>query len=317
MKFIVEFPARLDAFLSDQREDVSRSSIQKLIKNGGVQVNDQVITKPAFPLKEGDQIVANINTVSLRPSAELRMAQSDNVISENLKLEILYEDDHCLILNKPAGYAVHPASGMPENEVTILSGIAHLFAERSLPFSADAVLVHRLDKETTGCLLIAKHAKAHHALQKQFEERTVSKQYLALVAGIPDPPAATIDAPIGRNLTDRTKMSILTTSISRDAKTTYRVIDQTDDISLLECDLHTGRTHQIRVHLRSIGHPILGDSTYASMHSKEVTSQYDVQGICLHSWKLQFENMNGQQTEVMAALPEEFNKALDTVGINL
>lgn len=309
MDYTVESPARLDAFLSDQLEDLSRGQVQKLIKDGQVEVNGNIVAKPAHQLKEEDTVVCHGSTSLTMTNQVAQISPVD------LKLEILYEDDSCLVINKPAGYAVHPASGMPEHEVTILSGIAHLFEQQNISFSQDAALVHRLDKETTGCLLIAKNAEAHHQLQKQFEDRTVQKKYLALVAGVPNPPAATIDAPIGRNLTDRTKMSILQTSVSRDAKTTYRIVDQSDEVALVECDLHTGRTHQIRVHLRSIGHPILGDATYELSQSKDLTGQYEIKGMCLHSWKLSFESLGSKQIDVEAALPENFSSSLSAINL--
>src|SRR3989338_8531562 len=194
---------------------------------------------------------------------------------------------------------------MHEGEKTILHGIAYLFQKKNLPFSSEAVLVHRLDKETTGCLLIAKSPAAHIALQKQFADRTVSKTYLALVAGVPSPPAATIDAPIGRSTHDRTTMGIQGASGFREAQTTYRTVSVSSkkDCALLTCDLHTGRTHQIRVHLSSVGHPVLGDGTYTSVLSERVTQDYDIHGLCLHAWKLEFVSPeDGERHMVTASL---------------
>lgn len=154
------------------------------------------------------------------------------------------------------------------------------------------------------------------SLQKQFELRTVDKRYLALVAGVPSPAVATIDAPIGRSTADRTKMAVLGSSASREARTTYRTISATKDVALLECELHTGRTHQIRVHLLTIGHPVLGDSNYTNELSDRLKDQYDVRSICLHAWKLSFVSPEtGQKVEVKATIPQMFEEVLERVGL--
>jgi len=320
--FIVSVRQRLDAFLSSQEGAASRSSVQRLIRDGQVTVNGKIVKKPAYGVKAGDTISV---VAASRSSAELTAggSQLQSVQTEpaDLHLEILYEDDACLVINKPAGIAVHPAASMREGERTILNGIAYLFDQRrangaSLRFTSDAVLVHRLDKETTGCLLIAKTPEAHAALQKQFEKRTVQKKYLALVAGIPDSPSAVIDAPVGRNLLHRMKMSILRTSKSREAKTTYRTVDASHDCALLECELHTGRTHQIRVHLNSIGHPILGDPKYGSNASKNISKLYNIENLCLHAWKLSFVSpVTSVRKTVVASLSQHFEKLLCEINL--
>ena len=303
-------PQRLDVFLSSQDGVLSRSKAQKLIKDGMVQVNGKVVTKVAFMLKEGDHI-----TVAESRGSTIRGRDVES--SVDLHLDVLYEDSACLVINKPAGLAVHPASSMKKGDRTILNGVEFLFKKRSLPFSEDAILVHRLDKETTGCLLIAKNVAAHAALQKQFEDRTVSKKYLALVAGVPSPSSATIDAPIGRNLVQRTMMSIFKTGKSRAAKTTYKTIQAKEDCALLECDLHTGRTHQVRVHLSSIEHPILGDPKYHSALSEKVTKEYGIKGLCLHAWKLAFDSqVDERRVSVVAPISSTLENAFLGVGIN-
>ncbi|MDD3896914.1 MAG: RluA family pseudouridine synthase [Candidatus Peribacteraceae bacterium] len=305
-QFPVTAKQRLDLFLVAEA-GLSRARVQGLIKEGRVKVNGHAVTKVAQVLHAGEVVV---------------LASSDHVPKDSavtwpadLKLTVLYEDDACLVLNKPAGYAVHPAP-TTKGEKTILHGVAHLFNARSLPFSADAVLVHRLDRETTGCLLIAKTAEAHGALQKQFEERTTRKTYLALVAGVPQPPEAVIDAPVGRQLTDRTRMSVFKTSVSREAKTTYRTLSASQGCAFLACDLHTGRTHQVRVHLSSIGHPILGDPTYRSPESEKLTEEFAVQNLCLHAWQLTFRSpADGEKHTVEAPLPATFKTAIQSVGV--
>ncbi len=309
MEWIVESPARLDAFLVDHIDGTSRAQVQKLIKEGSVSVNGKKITKPAQQLAVGSSITFQSSKLKAR-------GLTPEIHPSDLSLPVLYEDDSCFVINKPAGYAVHPATSTGD-EITILHGIAFIFAQMSLPFSSEAVLVHRLDKETTGCLLVAKNADAHHVLQKQFEDRTVKKAYLAIVAGVPIPSEALIDAPIGRNLTDRTRMSVLRTSVSREAKTAYRTLSHADDVALLECDLLTGRTHQIRVHLCSIDYPILGDPTYYSSKSMEVSERYNVSNLCLHSWKLSFSSPSGDLVNVQAPLPSSLTEVLQAANLSV
>ena len=308
-EFTVSTSSRLDAFLTAATSPLSRSQVQRLILDGRVKVNGVVVHKPALRLHEGDRVAVS----------SFDFAQDDIEVFEpvDLRLPVLYEDDACLVIDKPAGIAVHPAP-TTKGEPTILHGIAQMFQKRGLPFSAGTALVHRLDRETTGCLLVAKTPEAHSALQKQFKDRTtVRKTYLALVAGVPDPPSAVIEAPVGRKLTDRTKMSVLKTSVSRDAKTTYRTRQAFDDCALLECDLHTGRTHQIRVHLSSIGHPILGDPTYASQKSEKISQHHDVRNLCLHAWELSFVSpADGEKHEIVAGIPDVLAAVLQLLGVN-
>ena len=267
---------RLDMLLSTIPAFKSRSQAQKMIELGYVRISGKKELRASRILRPSDCV-----EYCLPPIADI---PSDDGV--DLKLEVLFEDDDCLVMNKPAGIAVHRGSGMSESEVTIVDGLKKLFSDRGLPFSVSEVLVHRLDKETTGCLLIAKNPKSHQRLQKQFESRTVTKTYLACVSGVPSPAAAMIDAPIGRHTGDRTKMSILQTGVTRSARTTYRTLVAANGGALLACDLHTGRTHQIRVHLRSIGHPILGDEKYQTKDSLAATAKWQVDFLALHAWKL-------------------------------
>ncbi|MFA6522909.1 MAG: RluA family pseudouridine synthase [Candidatus Peribacteraceae bacterium] len=306
--WLVSFPERLDQFLAADGRMLSRTKAQKAIEESRVKVNDLPETKVSRRLQEGDK-------VTLEGEEEPRM--DDTIEPTDLLLTVLFEDDACMVLEKPAGIAVHPGAGMAPGEVTILHGVAHLFRERRLPFSPDAVLVHRLDKDTTGCLLVAKTAAAHQFLQKQFETRTVKKQYLALVAGIPEHPEAMIDAPIGRSTHDRTTMSVGGMS-GREAQTTYKVLSSGKSCALLLCDLHTGRTHQVRVHLSSIGHPVLGDGTYTSQLSDRLTQEFDIRTLCLHAWKLTFTSPDGERERaVTAPLPPSLISVLERVGNSL
>ncbi len=308
MEWLTAGNKRLDAFLSDENPNLSRARIQKLIEAGAVTVNGELMLKVAHRLKFNDKVVLEI--------PEHAIPQKHTVVPVDLKLPVLFEDENCMVINKPAGIAVHPGAGMDTDEVTLLSGVAFLFAERKIPFSPEAVLVHRLDKETTGCLLIAKNLDAHAELQKQFETRTVEKTYLAIVFSVPSPAKAMIDAPVGRNLTDRTKMSVLRTSTSREAQTTYTTLQASTEAALLACDLHTGRTHQIRVHLRSISHPILGDDTYFTPKGQEFAKAHDIENLCLHAWKLSFSSPSKKKVDLVCSPPPPFLTALDHLGFS-
>jgi len=305
-EWVVSLPERLDVFLASGGRTLSRGRAQKSIDDGFVLVNDAVVTKVSFRLQEGDKVSLREEEASLDSPFE----------AADLSLVVLYEDAACLVLDKPAGIAVHPGAGMAPGERTILHGVAFLFAERSLPFSSEAVLVHRLDRDTTGCLLVAKSPAAHLTLQKQFETRSIGKQYLALVAGIPEHPEALIDAPIGRSTADRTMMSVRGTGSTREAQTSYKILDAGEKAALLLCNLFTGRTHQVRVHLHSIGHPVLGDGTYTNGLSERLGEELDIHSLCLHAWKLRFSSpADGREHEVVAPLPRAFGRAMEKAGI--
>jgi 23S rRNA pseudouridine1911/1915/1917 synthase len=234
------------------------------------------------------------------------MSQHPN---EFLVPEILYEDETCFVIAKPAGIAMHPGNGMKEGEKTMLDALKPLFIERSLPFSDSAVLIHRLDKDTTGVLLVAKSQEDHLFYQTQFSDRTISKQYLAIVFGAPNPPAAIIDAPIGRHGTARTRMSVHHAVHGRSAKTIYHTLASTPQASLLLLDLYTGRTHQIRVHLSTIGHPVLGDVTYATPGSAALNTSLSLSKICLHAWKIQFESRTHGTQNILCPPPLYFQES--------
>lgn len=307
--WIVSLPDRLDSFLSKDGRMLSRAKAQKAVEEGLVSVNDEPAVKASQRLQEGDK-------VELRADEEEDNAVTGVIEPADLKLTILYEDAACLVIDKPAGLAVHPGAGMAPDEKTLLHGIAGLFKKKKWKFFSDGVLVHRLDRETTGCILIAKTREAHAALQEQFQHRTVKKIYLAIVAGVPDPPAAVIDAPVGRSVRDRTKMAILGTSAPREAQTTYRTIDRAKNAALLACELHTGRTHQIRVHLSSLGHPILGDSDYGSELGERIAQEHDIRGLCLHARELTFRSpADNEEHTVTAPLPASFEDALHRLGL--
>lgn len=305
--FVASVPLRLDVFLTNEKAVISRVKAAEVIRGGMVLVNGRIARKPALVLTPGD-VVSMSDTGE--PVTETRLHSSD------LSLEVLHEDDACFVLNKPAGISVHPGAGIPKDADTILHGIAHLFAQKKLPFSSAAVLVHRLDKDTTGCLLIAKTPAAHKALQEQFAERSVKKIYLALVAGVPSPAQAVIDASIGRSTGDRTKMTVFGSSKTREARTTYATLASSADAALLSCELHTGRTHQLRVHLHAIQHPILGDASYNNMKSEKMAEQLGIASLCLHAWKLTFRSpADGKARTIEAPPSQSFRDALERAGV--
>lgn len=303
--WMAESPMRLDAFLAQHSAVKSRMQAQKLIEDGCVKVEGKTIKKPAYKLEAGDIVSVTFPELS---------SHDDGIEAVDLHLSVLFEDESCIVIDKPAGISVHPAPGMKEK--TILHGAAFLFKERRLPFSSAEVLVHRLDKETTGCLLLAKTPRAHMALQKQFQDRTVQKTYLAIVHGVPVHPKAVIEAAIGRDPSHRTRMSVHRTKSSRDAKTGYTALSSSKDASLLACDLFTGRTHQIRVHLKSIGHPVLGDPTYYSPASEKISAKYGIDDLCLHAWKLSFDSpATGKRVTVEVELPSVMRDIMMRLGI--
>ncbi len=306
MEWTAEAPQRLDIYLAQNGVALSRVQAKDVIGRGLVLVNGRMARKAAYMLKPGDKVETSETG---EPVTETRLTAVD------LQLPVLYEDDDCFVINKPSGIAVHPGAGLPKDEPTILHGVVQLFAERALPFSSAAVLVHRLDKETTGCLLVAKSPEAHKFFQQQFENRTVQKFYLAIVAGIPSPPAALIDAPVGRSAIARTKMSIIGASRSREARTTYRTLSASQDAALLACEMHTGRTHKIRVHLQSLGQPILGYATYGSNASEKLSSTFGADSVCLHAWELNFLAKDGKAIKVKAPPPAAFTKVLERAGL--
>lgn len=299
---------RLDILLVKEGGIRSRAEAQRCIDAGLVRVCGRVVKKSSSSVRLGDSVQYK----------EYCPSPSDTAVCvRDLNLPVLYEDASCVVINKPAGFAVHPGAGMKLGAVTLLNGVAHLFQERGLPFEQDAVLAHRLDKDTTGCLLLAKTPAVHQTLQRQFAERRVRKIYLALVAGIPQHPHAIIDAPIGRHPVRRTQMTVIGGRKSREAQSTYEVLAHGEECSLLQCDLATGRTHQVRVHLAAIGHPILGDRTYRSAHSDRLREQYDIASPCLHAWKLAFSSPADQKEhEVLASLPSAFREILGRVGMD-
>ncbi len=281
---------RLDRFLAGALAHLSRSRVQALIRDGHVRLNHRA-AKPSESVRPADVV-----------SWEEPPPADTALVAEEIALPILHEDDDLLVIDKPAGLVTHPAPG---NEAGTLVNalLAHCPTLSGIGGERRPGIVHRLDKDTTGCLVVAKNDFAHRALAAQFAGRTTRKTYLALVRGVPAPAAGTVEAPIGRHPVHRKKMAVVAPPRGRSARTDYRVRQTLPSaagtISLVECRLHTGRTHQLRVHLKHLGHPILGDVLYGGPRSPERQT--------LHAWKLAFVHpRTGQEREFRAPLPDDF-----------
>jgi 23S rRNA pseudouridine1911/1915/1917 synthase len=297
---------RLDTFLRAKFPDVSRATIQRLLQEGRIRVNGRAV-KPAHHPRAGE-------TISIRwPEARADRAQP-----EKIPLDILHEDDDLLVLNKPAGLVVHPAAGHPEH--TLVNALLHHCAGRlsGIGGVARPGIVHRLDKETSGCLVVAKNDSAHLKLSEQFAGRQVLKIYQAIVCGRMPRAAGEIIAAIARHPAQRKRMAVTRTG-GRQARTSYRVLEQLQDVARVEMRLHTGRTHQIRVHLEHLGCPVLGDLVYGrrqNLRLKEA-SGYVAPRQLLHAAKLALIHPRTQRRMTFAApLPEDFAVAMDFFGIN-
>jgi len=284
---------RLDRFVADQIAVLSRSQVKRLIQEGQITVNGEP-AKPAASLSEGDRVC-----VAKPPLPE------PTLTPEPCPVDVVYEDEHLLVVNKPAGIIVHPGTGQAEGSL-----LAAVLAYRPDIVAANADserpgIVHRLDRDTSGLLLVAATAEAQRSLRAQFKARTVSKTYLALVHGHLDPVVGAIEAPIARDGHRRTRMAV--SPEGRYARTEYRVLDHLPGVSYIEVKLLTGRTHQIRVHLSAIGYPVVGDKVYGRRRARpQAPRQF------LHSHRLGFKHpASGETIEFTSPLPQDLQEVLD------
>jgi 23S rRNA pseudouridine1911/1915/1917 synthase len=288
--FQIEQPdsgARLDHFLASHVPGLSRSRLQDLIKQGHAKLNGLTV-KPGARLRAGDSIVLR------EPPPIPAIAEA-----EDIALQVLFEDEDLIVIDKPPGLVVHPAAGHQTG--TLVNALLHHCQNLSgIGGEQRPGIVHRLDKETSGCLVAAKSDSAHQVLARQFAGREVTKIYLALAAGRFARRAGAIEAPIGRHPVQRKKMAVV--ERGRTARTDYRVLAEIEGGTLVECTLHTGRTHQIRVHLKHIGHPVLGDDVYGRRGG------YPRQ--MLHAWKLGFAHpRTGEPVSFESPVPADFRVA--------
>ena len=297
LDFIVEAgeeSVRIDRYLAEHCADFSRSYLQKLLKDQAVSVNGKP-EKANYKTQEGDRILLEV--------PDLR---EPDILPEDIPLDILYEDEYLMVVNKPKDMVVHPSAGHMEG--TLVNGImAHCKGRLS---GINGVLrpgiVHRIDKDTTGALLICKDDAVHRDIAEQLKEHSIKRRYRAIVQGNLKEDEGTVDAPIGRHPVDRKKMAVNYKN-GKEAVTHYKVLERFGQYTYIECRLETGRTHQIRVHMASIGHPLLGDTVYGT-----AKNPWKLQGQTLHAMVLGFRHpVTGEFMEFEAPLPEYFCKLLD------
>lgn len=285
---------RLDVYINEFVAELTRSHIQKLIKSENVRVNDQIITKPAFKISPDDEII-----LDLPPAVELQIE------AQNIPLDILYEDEDVLVVNKPKGMVVHPAAGHFND--TLVNAILY-YCKNQLS-GINGVLrpgiIHRIDKDTTGSLIICKNDISHTFIAKQLKEHSLGRIYKAIVIGNVKEEEGTINAPIGRHHTERKKMAVVQNG--KEAITHYKVLERFPGYTFMQFQLETGRTHQIRVHMAHIGHPLLGDEIYGGKNSL-----FKTEGQTLHAEKISFIHpQSKERIAVEAPLPEYFQKILN------
>ena len=282
---------RIDKYLNENTE-YTRSKIQKMIENGNILVND-VKVKDSYKVKENDYITIEA------------LEETTDILPENIPLDIYYEDDDLIVVNKPSGMVVHPAPGNYTGTL-VNALIYHTNNLSKVNTNIRPGIVHRIDADTSGLLLVAKNDKAHNILAEAIQKKEVVREYIALVEGIIMEDTATIDAPIGRDKKDRKKMT-LTSENSKDAVTHIRVLERYKDSTLIRCKLETGRTHQIRVHLSYIGHPVVNDPVYG--HKKLIDKDF---GQMLHAEKLGFVHPTTKEyMEFTAEPPKRFQEILN------
>src|SRR6266568_4030961 len=296
---------RLDTFLRLQFPTISRGAIQRLIEQGDIRVDGNPAKATHHP-RAGERI--QIHWPAARPAT----AQP-----QELPLDILFEDDHLLVLNKPPGMVVHPSAGHEDS--TLVNGLLHHCAGRlsGIGGVARPGIVHRLDKETSGCLVVAKNDPTHLALSAQFAGREVEKVYHAIVCGTVAPEQGDIRAAIARHPTHRKRMAV-TDGSGRDAWTSYRVLERLREATLVEARLHTGRTHQVRVHFKHLGFPLVGDATYGNRQNKRLTelTGYAAPRQMLHAHKLAFKHpRTGKRMSFDAAWPADFKQVVLSLQI--
>lgn len=290
---------RLDRYLTERLTDLSRSRVQQLIEQGQVQLNGKICTSKKTSVKRGDRICL-----------EIPPAEPLELTPEYIPLDILYEDDQLLILNKPAGLVVHPAPGHPDG--TLVNAIlAHCPNLPGIGGVQRPGIVHRLDKDTTGAIAIAKTEFAHQHLQAQLKTKTAQREYLGVVYGVPKTENGTVDLPIGRHPVDRKKMAVVSPEKGgRHATTHWRILERLGNYTLMHFQLETGRTHQIRVHSAHIGHPIVGDPVYSSGRSVGV----NLPGQALHAWRLRLQHpVSEKWIEVTAPIPQTLKTLLEVL----
>ena len=284
---------RLDTYIPSVDTDITRTSAQRLIEDGNILVNGKN-AKLSYKIQETDKI-----------SVEIPEPKQIELKAQNIPIEIIYEDSDIIVVNKPKGMVVHPANGNPDG--TLVNAIMAICKDSLSGIGGEIRpgIVHRIDKDTSGLLIVAKNDNAHVKMSEQIKNHEVKKTYIALVRGVFKENEATIDMPIGRSPSDRKKMAV--NKNGKNAITHIKVLKRFDKYTLLQVNIETGRTHQIRVHLSHIGYPIVGDYTYSNGKN-----EFDVIGQCLHAQKLEFKHPITQKDMCLEAeLPQYFKDILD------
>lgn len=285
-----ELTGRIDKMLGHHFQQYSRSQLQRWIEDGHVQVNGQPV-KPKYKLAAGD-------VVTIEPEKPKKI----DLVPENIPLDIVYEDDDVIVVNKPQGMVVHPAPGHPDH--TLVNALLYHSPLSTINGEFRPGIVHRIDKDTSGLLMVAKNDMAHRSLAAQLKAKTNEREYVALVHGVIKEDHGTIDAPLGRSPKDRKKQAVV--ADGRHAVTHFKVLKRYRHYTLVSCRLETGRTHQIRVHMKYIGHPLAGDPLYGPRKTLPGKGQY------LHARLLGFKHpRTGKQLTFTAPLPPDFQRMLD------
>lgn len=284
---------RLDTYIPSVDTDITRTSAQRLIEDGNILVNGKN-AKVSYKIQENDKI-----------SVEIPKPKQIELKAQDIPIEIVYEDSDIIVVNKPKGMVVHPANGNPDG--TLVNAIMAICKDSLSGIGGEIRpgIVHRIDKDTSGLLIVAKNDNAHVKMSEQIKNHEVKKTYIALVRGVFKENEAKIDMPIGRSTSDRKKMAV--NKNGKNAITHIKVLKRFDKYTLLQVNIETGRTHQIRVHLSHIGYPIVGDYTYSNGKN-----EFDVIGQCLHAQKLEFKHPITQKDMCLEAeLPQYFKDILD------
>lgn len=284
---------RLDVFIVQECKDLSRTMAQKLIEEGQVKVNGQT-KKISYKVQTGDKI-----------EVQIPEAKEIGIKAQNIPVEVVYEDNDIIVVNKPKGMVVHPANGNPDG--TLVNAVMAMCKESLSGIGGELRpgIVHRLDKDTSGLLIVAKNDKAHINMSEAIKNRQVKKIYIALVRGIVQEDEATINMPIGRSTKDRKKMAV--TKQGKEAITHFKVLKRYPNYTLLEVKIDTGRTHQIRVHMAEIGHPVIGDMVYSNGKN-----EFGVEGQMLHAKSLEFKHpITGKEMHLEAELPQYFKEIIE------
>ena len=284
---------RLDSYISDNMDKISRSFAQKLIENQQVTINGKN-EKASYKVCAGDNIQVDVPE-----------AQGTKLKAQDIPVDVVYEDKDIIVVNKPKGMVVHPANGNPDG--TLVNAILAMCKDSLSGIGGEIRpgIVHRLDKDTSGLLIIAKNDEAHVKMSKQIQDRLVTKKYIALIRGVVKDDEATIDMPIARSKIDRKKMAV--DKDGKQAVTHFKVIKRYIGYTLLEIKIDTGRTHQIRVHMAKIGYPVVGDMVYSNGKN-----EFGIEGQMLHAKSLEFSHpITGKKMHLEAPLPEYFTKVLE------